>query len=118
MTITVSDGCGHSASTTISVVVPDNLSITITAPTAACPGENYEFTATASNGNPDYTYIWSGDASGNTNSLILYNSLINSKGQINIKLMRSIISKSLLIYELEIKDVLNKMILIIYAERS
>ena len=37
-------------------------------------------------------------------SLILYNPLINSNGQINIKLMRSINCKSLLIYEIENKD--------------
>ena len=37
-------------------------------------------------------------------SLILYNPIINSNGQINIKLMRSINCKSLLIYEIENKD--------------
>lgn len=37
-------------------------------------------------------------------SLILYNPLINSKGQIDTKLMRSINCKSLLIYEIESKD--------------
>ncbi|MBR5972699.1 MAG: putative Ig domain-containing protein, partial [Paludibacteraceae bacterium] len=74
VTITVSDGCGHSATAQISVVVPEVLSVTIAAPTAACPGDNYTFTATASNGTPDYTYEWSGDASGNTSSATIESS--------------------------------------------
>ncbi|MBO4531142.1 MAG: putative Ig domain-containing protein, partial [Paludibacteraceae bacterium] len=74
VTITVSDGCGHSATAQISVVVPEVLSVTIAAPTAACPGDNYTFTATASNGTPDYTYEWSGDASGSTTSATIASS--------------------------------------------
>ncbi|MBQ1606927.1 MAG: HYR domain-containing protein, partial [Bacteroidales bacterium] len=64
VTITVSDGCEHSNSTTISVVVPNDVSASIEVTTQAtgnCPiasGEDYEVASTVAGGTSPYTYSW------------------------------------------------------------
>ncbi|MBO7652880.1 MAG: HYR domain-containing protein, partial [Bacteroidales bacterium] len=64
VTVTVSDGCEHSNSTTISVVVPNDVSASIEVTTQAtgnCPiasGEDYEVASTVTGGTDPYTYSW------------------------------------------------------------
>ncbi|MCQ2192689.1 MAG: SprB repeat-containing protein, partial [Paludibacteraceae bacterium] len=62
VTVTVSDGCEHSADATIEVTVPNAISVKVSDIVAAkCNGDaNGSFKAVATGGTPEYTYAWNG----------------------------------------------------------
>jgi hypothetical protein len=65
VTVTVRGTCDKTSTATVNVIIPANtLNVTIDVPTAACPGENYQFTAVVTGAVGTPTYVWSGATAG------------------------------------------------------
>ncbi|MCQ2217681.1 MAG: putative Ig domain-containing protein, partial [Paludibacteraceae bacterium] len=63
-------GC-LSATKTVEITEPNVLTASVVAPAAGCPGTDYKFTTTVNGGTTPYTYAWSGNASGTSDSYTL-----------------------------------------------
>lgn len=64
--VTITDVNGCSATTSVTIGQPGEISVTIDAPNITCSGEGVTISASASNGTEPYTYAWSDGSSGST----------------------------------------------------